>query len=146
VACKYYCKHVRMDWKADLTLSYALYRTLTAASKMFLLEPFSKHEEEKQAYARLHRYGQTREVYCKIYFAPVSVESRLMEWRKRQVGSLRAGQSELRGTETVLYAPLRNDTSDFSMGDDENRFLLGIDQQAMSDVTETLTDDFSDDE
>ena len=29
--------------------------TLTKASKMFLLEPFLRHEEEKQAYARLHR-------------------------------------------------------------------------------------------
>jgi hypothetical protein len=29
--------------------------TLTKASKMFLMEPFLKHEEEKQAYARLHR-------------------------------------------------------------------------------------------
>jgi hypothetical protein len=25
---------------------------------MFILEPFIKHEEEQQAYARLHRYGQ----------------------------------------------------------------------------------------
>jgi hypothetical protein len=30
--------------------------TLTKASKMFLMDPFLKHEEEKQAYARLHRY------------------------------------------------------------------------------------------
>lgn len=29
--------------------------TLTNASKMFLMDPFLKHEEEKQAYARLHR-------------------------------------------------------------------------------------------
>ena len=29
--------------------------TLTKASKMFLIEPFLRHEEEKQAYARLHR-------------------------------------------------------------------------------------------
>jgi len=29
--------------------------TLTKASKMFVMEPFLRHEEEKQAYARLHR-------------------------------------------------------------------------------------------
>jgi hypothetical protein len=51
--------------------------TLTAASKMFILEPFIKHEEEQQAYARLHRYGQEKEV-CKIYFTPVSVG--LVSW------------------------------------------------------------------
>lgn len=63
--------------------------TLTAASKLFLMEPFTRQEEEQQAYARCHRYGQTRDVHVKIYHAPVSVESRLLCWRKRaqrQVG------------------------------------------------------------
>jgi hypothetical protein len=59
--------------------------TLTAASKMFILEPFIKHEEEQQAYARLHRYGQ-EEVVCKIYYARFCNESRLLEWRKRATG------------------------------------------------------------
>lgn len=31
--------------------------TLTAASKIFLMEPFNRTEEEAQAYARCHRYG-----------------------------------------------------------------------------------------
>lgn len=57
--------------------------TLTTARKMFLMEPFTRYEEEQQAYARCHRYGQTRPVVCKCYYAPVSVESRLLEWRKR---------------------------------------------------------------
>jgi SNF2 family DNA or RNA helicase len=56
--------------------------TLTAACKMFMLEPFVRYEEEKQAYARIHRMGQKKECHCKIYYAPVSVESRLLEWRK----------------------------------------------------------------
>ena len=40
-------------------------------------------EEEQQAYARLHRYGQKNDVHVKIYYAPVSVESRLLVWRRR---------------------------------------------------------------
>jgi hypothetical protein len=56
--------------------------TLTAACKMFMLEPFVRYEEEKQAYARIHRMGQKFACHCKIYYTPVSVESRLLEWRK----------------------------------------------------------------
>lgn len=91
--------------------------TLTASSKMFIMEPFRKHQEEKQAYARLHRYGQTREVECKVYYAPVSVESRLLEWRRRRRG-LATGVSrastndnqdevEIDEEEKNIYAPLR---------------------------------------
>ena len=40
-------------------------------------------QEEQQAYARLHRYGQQNEVDAIVYYTPVSVESRLLEWRKR---------------------------------------------------------------
>lgn len=57
--------------------------TLTAASKMFLMEPFLRQEEEHQAYARCHRYSQKHIVSVKVYYTPVSVESRLLEWRKR---------------------------------------------------------------
>jgi hypothetical protein len=57
--------------------------TLTAACKMFIMEPFSRVEEEQQAYARCHRYGQRQPVHVKCYYVPVSVESRLLEWRKR---------------------------------------------------------------
>jgi SNF2 family DNA or RNA helicase len=56
--------------------------TLTAASKMFLMEPFLRQEEEHQAYARCHRYSQKHKVNVKVYYTPVSVESRLLEWRK----------------------------------------------------------------
>lgn len=57
--------------------------TLTASSRMFLMSPFLKYEEEQQAYARLHRYGQKKEVACTVYYTPVSVESRLLAWRKQ---------------------------------------------------------------
>ena len=74
-----------------------------------------KHEEEKQAYARLHRYGQQNEVVCKVYFSPVTVESRLLEWRKREDSM-----------ENISYAPLRPDAGDDCMDDDHvTRFLLG---------------------
>lgn len=74
--------------------------TLTAASKMFIMEPFRKHEEEKQAYARLHRFGQKKAVHCKVYYAPVSVESRLLEWRRRAT-------THAPDEEKTVYAPLR---------------------------------------
>jgi hypothetical protein len=57
--------------------------TLTSARKLFLMEPFLKYEEEQQAYARLHRYGQKNEVCCTVYYTPVSIESRLLDWRKQ---------------------------------------------------------------
>lgn len=55
--------------------------TLTVASKLFIMEPFLRVEEEQQAYARLHRFGQTSAVQVRCYFHPVSVESRLLAWR-----------------------------------------------------------------
>jgi len=57
--------------------------TLTTASKIFLMEPFSRLKEEQQAYARCHRYGQRNDVTAKVYYVPVSVEARLLEWRKK---------------------------------------------------------------
>ena len=56
--------------------------TLTAACKMFIMEPFLRQEEENQAYARCHRYSQKHKVTVKVYYTPVSVESRLLHWRK----------------------------------------------------------------
>lgn len=56
--------------------------TLTAACKMFFMEPFLRYSEEQQAYGRCHRFGQKQPVVVKCYFAPVSVESRLLKWRK----------------------------------------------------------------
>jgi hypothetical protein len=112
--------------------------TLTAARKMFLMEPFLKHEEEKQAYARLHRYGQHRSVVCKVYYTPVSVESRLLEWRRRITNHAPAD-------ETRVYAPLRDvsceeeDGSEAAVEQTQTRFLLRLDNT----TTEQIMDDSS---
>jgi SNF2 family DNA or RNA helicase len=74
--------------------------TLTDACKIFLLEPFSRQEEEQQAYARCHRYGQINPVHVKVFYTPVSVESRLLEWRKK------AGQYQADNNVTTKYASL----------------------------------------
>ena len=68
--------------------------TLTRASKLFIMEPFSRQEEEQQAYARLHRYGQEADVHVKIYYAPVSVESRLLVWRRRSAEKMTSESNE----------------------------------------------------
>lgn len=104
--------------------------TLTAASKMFLMEPFLKHEEEKQAYARLHRYGQTKEVQCKVYYTPVSVESRLLEWRHRSQNQQKSPEI----LERTIFAPLRDtateeqeqESSEEAMNLQQTQFLLGL--------------------
>lgn len=95
--------------------------TLVTASKMFLLEPFLKYEEEQQAYGRLHRYGQVREVECKVYFTPVSVESRLLEWRKQ------GSTTEME--KSIVYAPLRSEVDPEPKEKEDltqTRFLLGL--------------------
>jgi hypothetical protein len=44
--------------------------TLTAACKMFIMEPFRKHEEEKQAYARLvSKFGWLRVSFVCFFFS-----------------------------------------------------------------------------
>eukprot|EP00578_Thalassiosira_sp_NH16_P021382 CAMPEP_0181099756 /NCGR_PEP_ID=MMETSP1071-20121207/12826_1 /TAXON_ID=35127 /ORGANISM="Thalassiosira sp., Strain NH16" /LENGTH=1332 /DNA_ID=CAMNT_0023182433 /DNA_START=29 /DNA_END=4027 /DNA_ORIENTATION=+ len=83
--------------------------TLTAASKMFLMEPFSRQEEEQQAYARCHRYGQKKDVHVKVYFAPVSIESRLLRWRKRSVDENMAATGD--GT-NYIFSQLDSDVDD----------------------------------
>lgn len=122
--------------------------TLTAASKMFLMEPFSRQEEEQQAYARCHRYSQTKNVDVKVYFTPVSVESRLLCWRNRAAARM-ADASQNTGAHYV-FKDLFEEDGDATGEDDEasvdagkigeseegleenrrNEFLLGlIDEQ-----------------
>lgn len=118
--------------------------TLTAACKIFLMEPFVRYEEEQQAYARCHRYGQEKPVHVKCYYAPVSVESRLLEWRKVAEISLRARPMALSGNSSsaadpnIVYSSIQNDEEsdqDFvdangdndEVGDtDQTEFLLGL--------------------
>ena len=104
--------------------------TLTAACKMFLMEPFLRHQEERQAYARLHRFGQLQAVDCKVYFTPVSVESRLLEWR-------RLSNSHEADETTEVYAPIRveNFSDPDESGRDESKqttFLLGLENEFSS--------------
>ena len=104
--------------------------TLTDASKMFMMEPLSIYEQEQQAYSRLHRYGQTKHVECKVYFTPVSVESRLLEWRK-------LAKCKEPEDEEVIFAKLQGeedgeadmDEMDERELDDikQSRYLLGLD-------------------
>jgi superfamily II DNA or RNA helicase len=121
-------EHAVEEWKSSKTTRVLVVQagaaacglTLTAASKMFILEPFIKHEEEQQAYARLHRYGQQKEVVCKIYYTPVSVESRLLEWRKRATGATE---------EMIVYAPVRTEELEEEtevVEKNQTRFLLGL--------------------
>lgn len=71
----------------------------------------------------IHRYGQEKEVFCKVYFAPVSVESRLLEWRHR----FESRQSKSSGEKT-LFAPLRDVSGDNAeaIETDQTQFLLGL--------------------
>ena len=113
--------------------------TLTAASKMFIMEPLMKLEEEKQAYARLHRYGQTREVFCKVYYTPVSVESRLLDWRRR------AEQSSETMAEKISYAPLRcKSDEDATEEHNQTHFLLGMDKKDSFITDDTISSESSD--
>lgn len=103
--------------------------TLTDAAKMFIMEPLLRYEQERQAYSRLHRYGQTKEVTCKVYYAPISVEERLLEWRKKE-------KSSEEPDEKVVFSQLKCADDEEDEGEDDNdedenitqsRFLLGLD-------------------
>jgi hypothetical protein len=114
--------------------------TLTAACKMFFLEPFVRQEEEQQAYARCHRYGQVNPVHAKVYFTPVSVESRLLEWRKQEASATRMSDTKVvymdfEEDDYVNYGnPILDNSEeeeDDKQGEDEDdadqtRFLLGL--------------------
>lgn len=101
--------------------------TLTAACRMFFLEPFVRQEEEQQAYARCHRFGQVHPVHAKVYFTPVSVESRLLEWRKQVATANRTDTK-------VVYTDLMevDDTSG-----DEDLDPAGKDHNEVDDQDET---------
>lgn len=109
--------------------------TLTSACKMFLMEPFVRQEEEQQAFARCHRYGQVHPVHVKCYFTPVSVESRLLKWRKLDGATQ---NSSLENTK-ILYTDIMDtyaenddenneecDRNDADENEDQTMFLLGL--------------------
>ena len=100
---------------------------------MFVMEPFPRVEEEQQAYARCHRYGQRQPVHVRCYYAPVTVESRLLECRKRAFSDSRG---TVTGPETqIVYSPIadENETrqqetaaSESEAKHDGTNFLLGL--------------------
>ena len=108
--------------------------TLTAACKMFFLEPFVRQEEEQQAFARCHRYGQVHAVHAKVYFSPVSVESRLLEWRKQVAAASRADTNvmyndimDVDDSEGDDGPSAEEDEQDTEQEDtDQTMFLLGL--------------------
>jgi len=107
--------------------------TLTAASKMFIMEPFLRQEEEKQAYARCHRYSQKHKVSVKVYYTPVSVESRLLEWRqgakKALVGSEKDDGDDLgnyeKDTKIVFHDMAEGDSDEEAEEEDEDASYAG---------------------
>jgi hypothetical protein len=60
--------------------------TLTAASNMFMLEPFLCAADEAQAANRCHRIGQKRAVSVTTYFTRGTVEERLLAYRAHEGG------------------------------------------------------------
>ena len=107
--------------------------TLTAACKMFFMEPFVRQEEEQQAYARCHRYGQVDPVHAKVYFSPVSVESRLLEWRKQVASAAARSDSNTK----VVYTDIMEEVDDDS---DEDEDLNDTAMQDEKDSDEEDTD------
>ena len=113
--------------------------TLTAARKMFIMDPFPRHEEEKQAYARIHRIGQTQKVEIKVYYTSVSVEARLLDWRNR------AGSEN---TDADKVSNVLHGSSNTRVGDHEDdlddetqmEFLLGRENSGDVDMTEEESD------
>lgn len=49
------------------------------------------------------RYGQEREVFCKVYYTPVSIEERLLLWRHR----FESQDIQVSTEETTIFAPIR---------------------------------------
>ena len=92
--------------------------TLTKASKVFLMEPFQRQEEEQQAFARCHRYGQEKDVNVKIYYSPVTVESRLLAWRRRSAEKLVAESGT--SSSNYIFSQLDKDDEDSEPSDTED--------------------------
>ena len=59
---------------------------MTAASHVFLMEPFMKAGEQAQAMNRCHRIGQTKDVTCTLYYAPGTIEERMEAWKEMDTG------------------------------------------------------------
>jgi hypothetical protein len=74
--------------------------TLTAASHVFLMEPFMKAGEQAQAMNRCHRIGQTKDVTCTLYYAPGTIEERMEAWKEMDTGE----ESDALSVSDVVFA------------------------------------------
>jgi len=105
--------------------------TLIEASKIFIMEPMARQEEELQAHARCHRYGQKRPVSVITYFTPLSVESRMLGLRAdvMNLEKERAKKDVKRMEDEEAAAALRDsddeddDDSDSDDDDDDEPFV-----------------------
>lgn len=58
--------------------------TLTRARTLIILEPLLNSGDEAQCRSRIHRLGQSKEVFCFTYFIDRSVEERILAHRFKQ--------------------------------------------------------------
>ena len=102
-------------------------------------------QEEQQAYARLHRYGQKDQVEATVYYTPVSVESRLLEWRKRSNQSRPDDENvEFATVEGVhSHSEHEEDSEEEEKDDDDEEYDLNeesdedvLDEQSLEDEAE----------
>ena len=75
---------------------------LTAASRVFMMDPWWSFAVEAQAIDRVHRMGQTNEVHVTRFIVQESIEGRMLRVQDRKMavaGSLGVGQSQGEGGE-----------------------------------------------
>ncbi len=75
---------------------------LTAASRVFMMDPWWSFAVEAQAIDRVHRMGQTNEVHVTRFIVKESIEGRMLRVQDRKMavaGSLGVGQSQGEGGE-----------------------------------------------
>ena len=73
----------------------------------------------------LGRYGQEREVFCKVYYTPVSIEERLLLWRHR----FESKDVPMDTDETTIFAPMRgvqHEDQDEDLAARQTEFLLNL--------------------
>ena len=82
-----------------------------------------------------HSIGQAYAVHAKVYYTPVSVESRLLDWRKKASKSDKGG----RGDTKVVYKTVDSEDED---EEDLEDHLLGVHQHDAENRT-PKSDDYT---
>ena len=57
--------------------------TLTAATRVFLMEPCIEPQHEVQAAGRIHRLGQSRDVFVKRYAFRGTIDESILEFHEK---------------------------------------------------------------